>query len=206
MTPEAVAAVQLWRLGLRPVPLLPIGAIVRRPGNQTVESDGKVPIGEDWAASDYTSESALRQVYRMHPGAGVGLALGLMPDGSRGLVDLEIDDPAMAAESLEAIFGAAGPPRTAGWTSARGEHRGYMMYPEDARRLLAAGITQAALDGRLHPCLRGLEPGSVRSIPASRSRSSRSSHPRAPAPRTAHSPSRAGTSMLTQATSAFRGH
>jgi hypothetical protein len=154
---EADAAVRLWSQGLRPVPLLPIGALVDRPGQGRIESDGKQPIGEDWAVRPYSSDADLRTLYRLNPGAGVGLALGLTPEGQPGLVDLEIDDREAAAATLRAIFGEAGPPRTSGWTSARGEHRGFMLYPADAGRLLEAGITQSVLSGQHHPCLKGLE-------------------------------------------------
>ncbi len=156
-SPEADEAVALWRRGLRPVPLTPIGAASWRPGEGVEESDGKDPIGRDWAARPFASEGEVRAVYGASPGAGVGLALGLSPDGGAGPIDVEVDDPKAAAATLAAIFGPAGPPATAGWASARGEHRVYLMTPADAGRLLAAGIHQATLDGRNHACLAGLE-------------------------------------------------
>jgi len=73
-----------------------------------------------------------------------------------GLVDLEEDDPAAAAATLAAIFGAKGPPEC-GWWSPRGRHRAFILYERQARRLLDAGIHQATLDGRNHACLAGLE-------------------------------------------------
>jgi hypothetical protein len=151
---EADAAVALWKQGRQPVPLQPIGA---RSDLGRAASDGKNPIGEHWGQAEYASEHELRQIYRRNPGAGVGLAMGLLRGGKAGLVDLEVDEPKSAAASLKAIFGDAGTPRTVGWRSARGEHRIYLLELGDAKRLLAAGITQSVLSGTNYPCLQGLE-------------------------------------------------
>ena len=166
-TPEANAAVSYWQTGLRPVLLTPAGARVFRPGRGMVPSDGKDPIGRGWAFKVYSDEEEIWAAYRAHPGAGVGLALGLAPEGSPhhdrlgdrepcGLVDLEVDDPEAAAPTLAAIFGPGGSPEC-GWRSARGPHLAFILYESQARRLLGAGIHQAALDGKTRPCLAGLE-------------------------------------------------
>ena len=166
-TPEADAAVWYWQSGMRPVLLTPVGARVFRPGRGMVPSDGKDPIGKDWAFKVYADEEEIWAAYRAHPGAGVGLALGLAPEGSPhyarlgdrepcGLVDLEVDDPEAAAPTLAAIFGPGGPPEC-GWDSARGRHRAFLLHQRHALALLDAGIHQAVLDGKHHKCLAGLE-------------------------------------------------
>ena len=149
-TPEADAAVSYWLSGHRPIVLTPVGAPIYRPGRGVVRSDGKGPIEAGWADKVYADDDAIRADYRAHPGAGVGLALGLAPEGSPhyarvcpsdhwGLVDLEEDDPEAAAATLAAIFGAKGPPEC-GWRSHRGQHRGFILHERQARRLLDAGI------------------------------------------------------------------
>jgi hypothetical protein len=51
------------------------------------------------------------------PGAGIALLLG----EAGGLVDLDVDDPALAAPSLALLF-PGGLPHSLGWSTARGFH------------------------------------------------------------------------------------
>src|SRR3954452_14512620 len=64
------------------------------------------------------STRALFAIFRRHPRAGVGLALG--PAG--GVVDLEVAAREQAGPLL-AEFLPEGPPLAMGWSSAQGEHR-----------------------------------------------------------------------------------
>jgi hypothetical protein len=78
-TPEADAAVALFENGLRPVPLTPVGKLIWRSGRGNVESDGKDPIGSDWAATTYQDEEDLREVFRSHPAPASALRSGPRP-------------------------------------------------------------------------------------------------------------------------------
>lgn len=106
--PELPVALAALEAGLRPVP---------------IEARRKKPIGNGWGLRSFSREE-LEEMYRSHPGAGLGLVLG--DDGSgEGLIDLEVDDPEAAGGPLDRIFGAAEPPPTLSFRSNRGPHRFY---------------------------------------------------------------------------------
>lgn len=123
----------LWLLsqGLWPVPISAADDL-RSP------SPGKAPIGRGWGLRRPTPRG-LRAVYSRHPGAGVGIRLG--PEA--GVIDVEVDDPVRAGPVLERIFPHGLPP-TAGWLSARGEHR---LYAWDDRITNAVTSSVASLAG-----------------------------------------------------------
>lgn len=102
-------ALALLARGLWPIP-------ITSPDTPGLAAAGKQPIGARWGVEPHTPES-LNAIYTSHPGAGVGLKLG--PDGF--VVDLDIDDPELAAPVLERIF-AGEIPETLGWSSTRGSH------------------------------------------------------------------------------------
>jgi hypothetical protein len=109
-------------LGLWPVPITPPDD----PG----PSPGKRPLGgKGWGKTRPTAGS-LQEVYRKHPGAGVGLKLG----AEGGVIDLDVDDPELAAPVLARLF-PDGMPATVGWTSAKGRHLLFRYHP----RLAAYG-------------------------------------------------------------------
>jgi hypothetical protein len=122
------ARTALWLLGegLWPVLISPVDDPVS-------PSPGKAPVGRGWGLTR-PSPDGLREAYRRHPRAGVGLLLG--PGG--GVVDLEVDDPEGAAPVLGRLF-PGGPPETIGWRSARGEHR---LFAWDER---LPGVTRSAV-------------------------------------------------------------
>lgn len=111
MTPRTPleTAIDLLNRGLWPIP-------ITAPDTPGLVSPGKQPIGAAWGETRHTPES-LEAVYAANPGAGVGLKLG--PEGF--VVDIDIDDPELAAPVLKRIFGEA-LPATLGWSSARGGH------------------------------------------------------------------------------------
>ena len=104
-------ALILLDLGLRPIPLHPLGSILA--GGKI--SKGKEPIGAAWGEIK-PNEINLRARFRKYPGAGVGLLLG--PVG--GIVDLEVDGPE-GEESLLRLLGGE-IIRTMSWSSRRGPH------------------------------------------------------------------------------------
>lgn len=109
--PALTTALELLARGLWPVPITP-------PGTPSVElpSPGKQPIGKGWGRFRH-SEASLRSMWRKHPEAGVGLKLG--KDG--GVIDVEIDDPEAAEQTLLDLFGGE-TVESMGWTSRRGPH------------------------------------------------------------------------------------
>ena len=108
MTPSETA-LSLLAEGLWPVP------ITAHDDARSI-NPGKAPIGKAWGLKRHTPES-LAAVYAKHPGAGVGLKLG--PEG--GVIDIDVDDPSAAKDTLLTLFGGE-VPDTRGWTSARGYH------------------------------------------------------------------------------------
>jgi hypothetical protein len=87
------------------------------PDDPRSPNPGKAPLGRGWGARRLSTR-ALFAIFRRHPGAGVGLVLG----PAAGVVDLEVDDRALAGPLLTELF-PGGPPPTLGWDSSRGEHR-----------------------------------------------------------------------------------
>jgi hypothetical protein len=122
----------LWLLerDLWPVPISP-------PDDRRSPNPGKAPIGRGWGTTRPTP-ARLRGVFRRQPGAGVGLLLG--PEG--GVIDLETDDPEVAAAELRRLFPAGLPP-TLGWRSERGEHR-LFAWDERLRGLGLPGVVALA--------------------------------------------------------------
>jgi hypothetical protein len=106
---SALATAQ-WALsvGLWPVVITSIDA--------KVESPGKAPIGNAWGATRPT-KGTLAQTFRRHPGANVGLKLGI--EGR--VIDIEVDDADQARDVLTRMFPDGIPP-TLGWNSSKGPH------------------------------------------------------------------------------------
>ncbi|MHB1210346.1 MAG: bifunctional DNA primase/polymerase [Acidimicrobiales bacterium] len=134
--PALIAALAMLKQGLRPVPLKIAGLLKKKgeDGNPDELTNGKEPHGNDWGSVRHT-ETSLRDYYRKYPGAGVGILLGANPDPTDpsvelGVIDLEIDDPELAAPVLGRIFGEAGIPGTLGFGSNRG---GHYLFRFDAR-------------------------------------------------------------------------
>lgn len=107
-------ALELLRRGLWPVAIYPPG--VKRKGRDDL-TNGKEPIGEKWGTERWTEER-LRNAFRKHPTAGVGICFGpgRGPAGTWSN-DIEGDGP-QATESLAILFGGE-PPPTMGWSSTR---------------------------------------------------------------------------------------
>lgn len=103
-------ALYLAGRGLWVVPITP-------PDDPLSPNPGKAPIGCGWGTRRLSTR-ALFAIFRRHPRAGVGLALG----PASGVVDLEVDDREQAGPFLAELF-PGGPPVTMGWESSRGEHR-----------------------------------------------------------------------------------
>src|SRR5215472_5908525 len=103
-------ALYLAGRGLCVVPITP-------PDDPFSPNPGKAPLGRGWGMRRLSTR-ALFAIFRRHPRAGVGLALG----PAAGVVDLEIDDREQAGPLLAELF-PEGPPLTLGWESSRGEHR-----------------------------------------------------------------------------------
>ena len=140
--PRDAQGTALWLLGrgLWPIPISPSDD--RRSPNP-----GKAPLRRGWGKAK-PSPARLKAVYKLHPGAGVGLLLG--PEG--GVIDFEIDDPEVADVELRRLF-PGGLPMTMGWRSERGEHR-LFVWDERLRRhglpavlALAGGALELRLGG-----------------------------------------------------------
>jgi hypothetical protein len=108
--PALATALELLAVGLWPIP-------ITSPDDPRAGSPGKQPIGLEWGRNRHTRET-LRTAWRTHPKAGVGLKLGK----EAGVIDVEVDDPAVGEETLVDLFGGE-VVETRGWTSTRGEHR-----------------------------------------------------------------------------------
>jgi hypothetical protein len=110
--PDDALGTALWLAGrgFWVVPITP-------PDDPLSPNPGKAPIGCGWGTRRLSTR-ALFAIFRRHPRAGVGLALG----PAAGVVDLEVDDRERAGPLLAELF-PEGPPLTLGWSSARGEHR-----------------------------------------------------------------------------------
>jgi hypothetical protein len=93
----------------------------------------KRPIGDAWGLTRPT-EASLRETFRTHPGAGVGLILG--PEA--GIVDLEIDGDEGVQSILKLMGGT--PPPTLGNLSRRGPHRFYKYDPRLAALANGSGV------------------------------------------------------------------
>src|SRR5262249_4537950 len=108
-------ALELRSRGRVPVPLWPLGAMIPTTDGGK-RSKGKEPIlGSEWDDKALElSEADLHDVYRKHPGAGVGILLG--PRG--GVIDLEGDGHEAEDSLLELIGGER--LETLGWSSRRG--------------------------------------------------------------------------------------
>jgi hypothetical protein len=91
----------------------------------------KVPIGDDWGLVRY-DEKTLRDVYMLHPGAGLGILLGA--DG--GVIDIEVDDEDEGIPVLHRMF-PDGVPDTLRFESNLGCHYLFAYDP----RLAAYGQT-----------------------------------------------------------------
>jgi hypothetical protein len=130
--PCALAALGYLAADLHPVALHPAGWY---DGRQTPRT-GEEPIDHAWGPGRPTREELLA-VYRQHPGAGVGLQLGIriareettvrgrfetVDAAHAGIIDLAEYDPEQAEPTLRRICGRGGPPRTPGWTSKRCRH------------------------------------------------------------------------------------
>ena len=112
LPPDDALGTALWLAGkgLWAVPITP-------PDDPLSSNPGKAPLGRGWGARRLSTR-ALFAIFKRQPWAGIGLALG----PAAGVVDLEVDDRQQAGPLLAELF-PAGPPRTMGWTSSRGEHR-----------------------------------------------------------------------------------
>jgi hypothetical protein len=77
---------------------------------------GKRPIEKQWGLRRPSVES-LTDIYKAHPGAGVGLKLGVISD----LIDIEIDDVRLGFDTLRFLFNGE-IPNTLSWESNRGPH------------------------------------------------------------------------------------
>jgi hypothetical protein len=106
-------ALKLLERHLWPIALYPPGVEIQSKGGRKVTT-GKEPIGRDWGRRQPTAADLI-ETYQAHPGAGVGVRLGL--DG--GVIDIEVDAPD-GWESLERLIGRS--PETMGWSSRRGPH------------------------------------------------------------------------------------
>ena len=101
--PDDALGTALWLVGqgLWPVPITP-------PDDPFSPNPGKAPLGRGWGTRRLSTR-ALFAIFRRHPRAGVGLALG----PAAGVVDLEIDDRERAGPLLAELF-PEGPPLTLG--------------------------------------------------------------------------------------------
>ena len=122
-----VEAIKLLKGGFWPVAIMP---------------GEKRPIGKDWGSKRW-DEAHLRSVFEQHPEAGVGICFGpVRGPGDRWLIDLE-GDGAQAGESLAKLFNGE-VPDTPAWSSARGEHRLFVVDngEELLRKLAEAGARE----------------------------------------------------------------
>jgi Bifunctional DNA primase/polymerase, N-terminal/Protein of unknown function (DUF3987) len=113
--PALDTALTLLSRGLWPLALWPVGAEIPTKDGQKIAT-GKEPIGVAWG-KERPTEVSLREIFRSHPGAGVGLLLG--PEG--GVIDVEGDGPEAEA-SFDRLMGGE-VVETMGWSSRRGMHR-----------------------------------------------------------------------------------
>jgi hypothetical protein len=145
--PGLLGALHLLRRGLVPVILHAPGDLLRRRGGEAIAT-GKEPRLPNWAkAAREHDEPALRTLWSHHPDSGVGVLLGLGENGEPGIVDVEVDDEALAAPVLARIFGAAGPPETLRFRSNKGMHYLFLLVARMAARLRDIGIVQSVLKG-----------------------------------------------------------
>jgi hypothetical protein len=114
-------ALAMLDAGLWPVVLYPLGAKIRRKGENEI-AEGKEPIGNAWGSRRPTPQ-AITARFSRNPGANVGLRLG--PES--GLIDLDCDGPG-AEESCLALLGGE-LVETFGWMSARGRHLLFLWDP-----------------------------------------------------------------------------
>jgi hypothetical protein len=85
---------------------------------------GKAPIGEGWGLEPPT-EASLRAAFAAKPDAGVGLLLG----AKGGVIDIDVDDPVLAATTLARIF-PEGEPQTLGWANGT-DGRRHLLFQYD---------------------------------------------------------------------------
>jgi Bifunctional DNA primase/polymerase, N-terminal len=126
------AALRELEAGRWPVPIHSIDA--------KVSSPGKAPIGQAWG-KDRPDEKFLRSTWRRHPKAGVGLLLG----AQGGVVDIDIDQPEYARETLARLFPDGIPP-TMGWSNADGKFHLLFLYDERLSR-----YRKAIVKGQVNP-------------------------------------------------------
>jgi hypothetical protein len=117
-------ALWLHSQGLAPVALRARGETCTRRG-EIVVSDGKVPRHEAFGtvAAQATADD-LRADFAAHPDSGLGVLLGVLPPGRddnpywgrRGVADVEVDDPELAAPVLKRLW-PGGLPDTLRWES-----------------------------------------------------------------------------------------
>lgn len=122
--PALSAAIRYLRSGFWPVPIYDPND--PEEAGKPRKDRGKRPIGKEWGASRPTEES-LRATWAAHPGAGVGLKMGL----DAGIIDVEIDDAATGFDTLRELFGEI--PKTMGYESNRGPHYIFKYDPRVAR-------------------------------------------------------------------------
>jgi Bifunctional DNA primase/polymerase, N-terminal len=134
-TPEADAAVRFWKAGFRPVPLLPLSPATAGTDANAHDQAGPRPITGAYLKV-YDTASELRAVYRAHPGAGVGLALGCDDDNRGSLMDIGVFAHQPAIRSL---FGHDGPPPTASWRTDS-QHHLFWLSPANKAEFRAAGV------------------------------------------------------------------
>jgi hypothetical protein len=126
-------AIRLLERGFWPIAIYPPGIVPRGWDRPT---KGKEPIGEAWGLERW-SERRLRETFRRHPAAGVGICFGPgRGPGRSWLIDLEGDGP-KALDSLAILLGGKIIP-TLAWSSTRGEHRVFTADGEQLLRLLTA--------------------------------------------------------------------
>ncbi len=144
------SATRLRELGLVPV--------LTRP-------QGKKPLGGNgWAdQARLMTRKKFRYELEQNADAGLGVLLGLngMPGWNNelivvrpGVIDVEVDDPAKAAESLQRIW-PQGPPKTLRFSSNRGRHYLFALDEATAETVRQMGITQAVIKN--DPAYPGLE-------------------------------------------------
>lgn len=120
-------ALALLRAGYHPTVIYP----------PSKDKEGKDPIGKAWGL-DRPTEAEIRSKFRFKPDAGVGLCMGARKaPGGRWLADFEGDGPQAFDSLLKLVGGEV--VETVGWSSARGEHRLFVVGDDFLDAILAAG-------------------------------------------------------------------
>jgi hypothetical protein len=114
--PALAEALSLLSQGLWPIAVHALGETIRRRDGSSKPSEGVEPIGTGWGLHRPT-EASLRAQWASKPKAAVGLLLG----HRAGVVDIEVDKPELAEDTLLEMMGGECW-ETRGWQSRRGGH------------------------------------------------------------------------------------